>query len=302
MFAMSFILGNVYNYANSPPSPAECELERRQHQADVKLWDSERRRWDREVVQHRAQHKQWEHEQEEIRKDRAESLERHREIVKRETDLQHELAIFNRDRLRLEREKNEMSKTRGQYEADKRIWDADRATWARDRDDWERERRERESVPHVHPAGAHWDIPVPSKECHSYGKREYSARLWDIPSGWTWLEACRVTPIRIDGVLINQPDRCEDNGFWGGVVGRWIVEEDEESLCRPWFDAKKDQGCVASKLRRHEAPIVGLQRNDNWEVMCATTPDADYQRPKYCVNKPYTTHRTGVWESFDESC
>lgn len=301
IFTISFLLGNFSTQATLPESSAEWELERRQHQADRRLWDSERHRWDREAAQHVVQREAWAREREEIQTERAEIIERHKEIVRREGVLQHELTVFNRDRIQLEREKDEMSRTRVEYESERLVWDKQRAMWARDRDDWEKERQGREGFPHVYPAEAYWDTPVPSKQCHSYGKREYSARLWGIPSGWDWMEACKVTPVKIDGVMIYQADRCEDKGWWGGVVAHWIVEE-EDSLCRPWFDVKQDQGCIGSSLRRHEAPILGIQRNDNWEVMCSTTPDVDYKRPTHCVNKPHTTHKTAVWDRFDVTC
>lgn len=237
VFAISFLLGTIYK---GPELPAEWEQQRRQHEADLKLWDTERQRWELEVSQHAVQRDQWAREREEFEKERT-------EIVREKTLLKQDIAALNRDRNQLEREKDKMTRARADHELEKLGWAIDRATWARDRDDWERERSEREPVPHDYPAEAHWDIAVPSERCHSYGKREYSARLWDIPSGWDWMEACKFTPIDIHGIVVHEADRCDDNGWWGGVVGHWIID-DGAAICKPRFDTKQDQVSIQGQL------------------------------------------------------
>lgn len=298
VFAIAFLLGTIYKKS---VLPAEWELQRRQHEADLKLWDTERRRWKLEVSQHLLERDRWAHDREEFEKERNESHERHKEILKEEELLKEDSAALDRYRDQLKREQDKLARAKADHELEKLGWSKERAFWARDRDDWERERRAREPIPHEYPTEAYWDVPVAEPQCHSYGKRRYSARLWNIPSGWDGAQACKFTPVEIAGAVVYEADECEDNGWWGGVVGHWIIE-DGAPICKPWFEAKQDQGCTGSRLRRHEAKVLGIRPNDDWIVMCSTTPDLDYQRPTYCVEKPNTGQRTAVWDHFDGGC
>lgn len=236
---MIFLLGFSAKSVTLPESPADWQRQYLEHQTEIQIWNGERARWDREQAEHLLELERWDVLREKLRQERVDVYERRQEVSRQEVILQDAIRLFDRQRVRLEKDREMISKERGVHDVEKMVWVRDRAAWARDRDDWEIERRRRDEEPSVYPYDAYWDAPVSSKQCHSYGKREYSARLWGIPWAWGWMEACAVTPVRIDGTIINRPDRCEDHGFWGGVVGYWTVDEDEP-LCRPHFGTKHD--------------------------------------------------------------
>lgn len=287
-------------------SPVEWDRLRLEYQANRKLWDAQRRRWEREHVEHEIEVGQWDRDRRQLRVDRAEFDEQWAAFKQQEYRLQQQQMTYNHDRLQLEREQDLLSKERGAHELEKLNWRMERASWARDRDNWEHERRQRHESPYVYPSEAHWDNPQPG-QCHSYGKRQYSARLWDIPYTWGWLEACEVTPVKIHGVSINRTDRCENRGFWGGMVGQWIVDVDEPE-CMPHFGEKHDVGCLArgSGMKRIEAQIIGIKQTDDWESMCNTTPTTidgtAYSGPTFCINKVHNNQKIAVWDHPDPTC
>jgi hypothetical protein len=53
--------------------------------------------------------------------------------------------------------------------------------------------------------------------CIGYGRRQYSAILWNIPSGYSWEQACAATPATVVGQYFARPSRCVNNGYnmWG---------------------------------------------------------------------------------------
>jgi hypothetical protein len=230
-------------------NPAEWDDLRLQYRADRKLWDSQRRRWERERAEHDIEAGQWDRDRLKLQQDRAEFDKQWSAFKEQEYSLHQKLATYNRDRLQLEEEKDLISKEKGARELEKLRQSMDRASWARDRESWEHEKRQRHSGPYVYPSKAHWDTPQPG-QCHSYGKRQYSARLWGIPFRWGWLEACEVTPIKIGGLLINKTDKCENRGFWGGMVGHWIVDVDEPQ-CMPFFGEMQDLVSKRTQITRH---------------------------------------------------
>lgn len=56
----------------------------------------------------------------------------------------------------------------------------------------------------------YWDTPVPAMQCARWGTQTYSARLWNVETGYSWVKACERTPVVIHGKMIPHPDRCED--------------------------------------------------------------------------------------------
>ncbi|KAI0337363.1 hypothetical protein BDW22DRAFT_1340032, partial [Trametopsis cervina] len=67
----------------------------------------------------------------------------------------------------------------------------------------------------------YWD-PLNDKGCVSARSRlrQMEARLENIASGDDWQTMCETTPNVINGVHIT-PTRCENRGFWYGMVGVW---------------------------------------------------------------------------------
>ncbi|PPQ70716.1 hypothetical protein CVT24_000832 [Panaeolus cyanescens] len=61
--------------------------------------------------------------------------------------------------------------------------------------------------------------------CQPGGKRKWWARLWSIPDGMDWRQACFSTPIVIRGKTYKQPNECDNQGFLGGEIGVWFVDD-----------------------------------------------------------------------------
>jgi len=314
LFVTAFVLvlligtltGGLIGQVVERDDPATWDRLRLQYRTDRELWEKERVRWERERNEHRIEVDQWDRDRHQLHADRVEFDKRWSAFKQQEYNLQQQIESSNRQRLELQKEKDLLSKEKGANELTKLSMDKDRASWARERDQWEHERNQHHDGPSVYPFEAHWEKPVPG-QCHSYGKREYSARLWDIPFTWDWIEACEVTPVKLRGLSINKTDRCENRGFWGGVVGYWLVDVNEP-LCEPSFDVKQDLGCVnqGSGIRRFEAQVLGIQQSDDWVTMCSITPTTidgtEYSGPTYCTNKVHRDQKVAVWDHPDPTC
>jgi len=278
-----FLSGRFLNFlANNPES---WERDRVQYEADRELWESQKRVWQQDYIDHK----------------------RHS-------------AKYNKDRLSWQAERDHMTNERYLYEKEVAMREEERRSWASETEQWERERGNRdlqrkqwehEELRHhgrcpVVPAGAYWDEPTPAPNCHAYGKREYSARLRNIPRGWGWVDACNATPLMMHGISIRSPDSCEDLGVWGGVIGHWIVGFKERG-CEPPLRPFSDVGCVfsGSKLRRIEAELYDIQPGEDWRVMCSTVPatinDVYYPSPSRCEDR-FWDHKIAVWDISDPKC
>lgn len=84
--------------------------------------------------------------------------------------------------------------------------------WERERAQHERELKERaqhEEEEHKR-MGLFWSR-VEMHQCKSYGTREYSAVLMNLPVDCEWrVEVCKATPLEIRGIT-RLPKSCEDN-------------------------------------------------------------------------------------------
>ena len=83
--------------------------------------------------------------------------------------------------------------------------------WAQERVDHERELKERAQREEEERKrlGLFWGR-VEAHQCKTYGTREYSAVLVNLP--WNWenrIEACKATPLEVHGVA-HLPTSCED--------------------------------------------------------------------------------------------
>jgi hypothetical protein len=111
-----------------------------------------------------------------------------------------------------ERVRNGMKEERDSWEREREQAEDQRK---RERDSWEQERkraedeRKREAEDH-RKSGMSWADLTPEGQCLSYGTREYTARLVNIPAGYDGMKACMDIPIAIHGVTITQPRRCDD--------------------------------------------------------------------------------------------
>lgn len=65
---------------------------------------------------------------------------------------------------------------------------------------------------------------IKQDSCTFTGKRQYSSRLWDIPSGTDWNYACANAPRNVMGIDFARPTRCVDMGV-SGMWGEWDVAD-----------------------------------------------------------------------------
>ncbi|KAG9308891.1 hypothetical protein JVU11DRAFT_11351 [Chiua virens] len=87
---------------------------------------------------------------------------------------------------------------------------------------------------------------VEAHTCITYGTREYTAQLMNLPTTWEHpIEACKATAIEIHGNSY-LPKSCEDKGP-GVVIGRWEVNQHEPDCASFWIWYKDKEGHFRSK-------------------------------------------------------
>ncbi|KAJ8585879.1 hypothetical protein M405DRAFT_772395 [Rhizopogon salebrosus TDB-379] len=143
-----------------------------------------------------------------------------------------------------------------------------------------------------------------SHTCKTYGTREYTARLLNVPGGYNRrVEACMATPIQVHGVEY-KTKWCEDYGP-NNVIGHWDVDQHEPD-CASYWNWYKDWGCVSpgSGQRRIEHYLQNLPQGAEWREFCATTPASfrgmHFIGAEFCFQKDFGTY--GHWVLNDESC
>ncbi|KAL6305830.1 hypothetical protein BKA93DRAFT_730318 [Sparassis latifolia] len=194
-----------------------------------------------------------------------------------------ELERWERERKDLERQREE-----------------ERQQWEREKREDERRRREEER----RRLGLYWDEPQ-AKNCVSYGTREHTARLRNIPSGYNWVQACEEMSIEIHKRTIDTPSRCEDAGA-SGIFGHWQVGF-EEPACVPYWGDLYDKVCFRVQFGvRFEARLWNLQKDDDWTNMCGTTPavihGVHHAKPTYCEYRGAFYGMVGMWDQSDNRC
>lgn len=68
----------------------------------------------------------------------------------------------------------------------------------------------------------HWG-DFKADQCTVTGRRQYSAILWGIPDGWSWLDTCNKTSALVKGENFAKPSRCKEAG--GHVWGEFDVAD-----------------------------------------------------------------------------
>lgn len=114
----------------------------------------------------------------------------------------------------------------------------------------EQERRDEEERQRL---ALFWTVPFPAEHCHSYGTREYTAHLQNLPMFYSnRMKACMSTSASLHDVTIT-PNFCVDHvrsfvcysqpiisntvqGFWGGVSGHFKVNFSEPTCTPSWGD------------------------------------------------------------------
>ncbi|TFK43672.1 hypothetical protein BDQ12DRAFT_190657 [Crucibulum laeve] len=152
----------------------------------------------------------------------------------------------------------------------------------------------------------YWDNPQPAEHCFSYGRREYTATLRNVPFFADWTEACKKTKVEIRGIVIEKPSYCEIKWPFGGVIGHWIVDSGE-AACLPYWGSFTDKGCTAkgSRLRRIQSRLWNIQSGEDWMKMCTTAPavvkGVNFAKPTTCDDRGFWGIY-GIWEVEDLKC
>jgi len=322
MFSLSFGVAFIW-LCTDLVNPAVWKARRLDYQLDRESWETQRQQWIQDKKSHLGEVSQWDEERRVFRKEHAQLLlERHLREQER-LDWAAKKDIYETERREVEQEKEHIRLERSNHEQELKQWDEERKSYESgkaklereiakeresrnaEREEWERERRQHEDD--KAPPGAFWEERVKSASCHSYGRREYSAKLSNIPAGWTPMRACLATPVDFYGVMVRRPDRCEYTGVLGrDVIGHWLIDFGEAE-CKPWHSDWQDTGCTneGSGMRRMEAWVRDLRGEDDWEVMCATTPatigHVHYGRPTHCSSRPIG-RMVAMWDLEDPTC
>ncbi|KAG8214286.1 hypothetical protein J3R82DRAFT_9235 [Butyriboletus roseoflavus] len=103
-------------------------------------------------------------------------------------------------------------------------------------------------------------------QCKTYGTREYSAVLMNLPMNWERrVEACKATPLEIHGTM-HMPNRCED--------------------------------------KRIEQYLENLPEGSDWREFCATTParflGMEFSGAQECISSTWGVY--GQWVIDDSKC
>lgn len=135
--------------------------------------------------------------------------------------------------------------------------------------------------------------------CISFGKRQHSAVLWDIPFGQSWEDHCRRMAATINGHAFSAPARCVNTRI--NIWGEFDVPDD---TCLPHWGSFKSE-CKKINLRKYSSVLWELPPNTSWEAACSSMP-ADvnghhFDRPTRCVNAG-GMNMWGEFEVEDQQC
>lgn len=175
-----------------PPDPSTRDAIRRNWENDVAQHATLEREWQRKTQQHADTEQDWER-----------RAERHESEVARRIHEEH----MRQTRVR-EEWTREMERHAREFEELKR---RERAERELDRQRWQREVKEREQHEEEErqKLNMFWGH-VEAHTCATYGTREYTAQLINLPKTWKHrVEACKATPLDIHGVSY-LPKSCED--------------------------------------------------------------------------------------------
>lgn len=151
--------------------------------------------------------------------------------------------------------------------------------------------------------------PVANNGCVGLGIRKYSARLWNVPWGKSWEDACKQTPATVAGVSFSTPTRCEN-----GVVGvrppgleMWGVFHVPDKGCFPFWDTiTKEAVCPPAKdgagYFKYSSVLRNIPSGVEWRRACQITPapggtPVAGRTPNRCPNNG---QQWGEWDRREE--
>ncbi|KZP29933.1 hypothetical protein FIBSPDRAFT_851097 [Athelia psychrophila] len=250
--------------------------------------------WDGQMEQKRAEQlvreQEWDHQME----------ERHEEERGRELEWEGHMERKRAEQLLREKEWDHQMEERHEEEHGRELeWDGymeqkHEEERIRERQ-WDVSQEQRERL------GLYWDEPTPGR-CTAHGVRDHHAQLLNAtPYRYNWLQPCEDMPIFIDGSMRNA-SRCERIG--NEIWGHWSVKG--ESMCTPFFENWRDNGCIASgsKLRLASARLDYIPSGENGLELCGSTPhtfwNKDFSHPTTCAETRGAIW--GYWEVEDSRC
>ncbi len=145
---------------------------------------------------------------------------------------------------------------------------------------------------------ANWG-DLAKNSCVTNTHRQYSARLWNIPSGQSWQDACNSAPNTVAGTYFAKPTRCKDLGA-SGMWGEWDAPDNS---CAPYWGDITQKECTGSQ-RKWSAILWNIPPGQSWENTCnnqsATVNGTYFARPTRCVNT--SLNMWGEWSVNDAKC
>ncbi|KAH7885646.1 hypothetical protein F5I97DRAFT_1887678 [Phlebopus sp. FC_14] len=230
VIVVAFLIFNVFNHFTRCPLYPEVRDQIRKdwdkETLDHKFWKKLR---DYDIEEHNKVIIEWQHDEkrheEEVQRRRAREDKEHEErrkawqeeiedILTQQERMRQKWREEQQQQHRLEWEK-EVARHRHAVEQRQRLEEEQRETqrrrWQRETEDHDRleeERRKREDEERQK-LNMFWS-QAEAHQCTTYGTREYTARLMNLPVEWEHrVEACKATPIVIHGVSY-LPTACED--------------------------------------------------------------------------------------------
>ncbi|KAG6812360.1 hypothetical protein H0H92_003260 [Tricholoma furcatifolium] len=187
-----------------------------------------RKQWEVEKKNHAIEVQGWEADQAARRATESREIERFRREQQRWDEKIEWYKDQGEDLARRQRQMDE------EYRRKEQVW---KSKIDRFEEEWnkmvDREVRERER------ARLYWDDVHGEEHCLSNGHRKYSARLANLTPSLDGMEACRATPITLNGVIYANPISCEDTSR--GIRGHWVAGN--ENLCAAYWEEVKVKVC-----------------------------------------------------------
>lgn len=138
--------------------------------------------------------------------------------------------------------------------------------------------------------------------CVAIGKRQYSSRLWDIPWGKSWEEACKnmPAPTTINGIPFSGQKRCVKDAFSTGIWGQFDVPDPS---CPHWGPFTNECAKDKDNVRYYYAALMDIPSGISWEQTCQNFPanvaGRHFDKPAFCVTQ---AHVYGYFAVDDPAC
>ncbi|KAJ7869485.1 hypothetical protein B0H14DRAFT_2727335, partial [Mycena olivaceomarginata] len=137
-------------------------------------------------------------------------------------------------------------------------WENEHQEIVREKEEWATAREDEERRKERMKAGFYWADLQADQRCFRHGTRQYTARVSNVPREYDPVQACKETPIEINGLKF--------------VTSGYVHNE---PTCTTYFRDFKDKGCTPPATRRRVCTNFLHPKLDDWRLMCSRTP-ADF--------------------------